>query len=668
MICDLRIISLSAATMYTFSSWDMIGSNLAKMREESYLCDFKIAASDFESTRTLIFAHSVVMAASCSKFYNSLVTNHTKLKSAQTFVTSEVSTSVLSIAVDFIYGTLPVDTDGIEALGKAADILGIPTAKKYIKSLEKKVRQVSKTSKLTKDVPELSTKSIVTVKLLNSADEKYMKEMMRTSLNFSDVKCLERKVIYSCPVCDMIYKEQLELINHLNACHRLSQCPLCFVQLRDSTSHFLKEHPVIKSLCYTQHETFEEDPAVGTTSSIRSNIKEINSRRKVKYDSNSYGHIEYFTRHCKVCREEFPDTSYLREHLINTHHFVKCTHCHATISYKRFPKHLQQLHSDNYTCCRCEDTHASPVFLLDHIHKAHDDKEVYFCSVCAFNTPVISDIIEHFAECHGILAQYTYLKGLNLVLTKFNLQRVPALYGMISGENYNMELKTNWLKNIFFCCCCTLSYDNVFHLCACIQTHLEDNYPIYDEEKPYNCWKCEKSFSDLPEYERHSYYHKKKQCKYMCDICGYGTNVHTTAQVHANVHAGIRPYQCNMCDRAFSHIASLNVHTRVHSKETRMVCQICGMQFKYTNTFNSHMKRVHDPSYVPPFSCTLCEYKTHTNQQFERHMKYHGGIRDVICSICGKGSICTGALRKHMRQVHKVKYSTKRSLTQIVKK
>ena len=641
-------------------SWDMIGFNLAKMREESYLCDFKIAASDFESTRTLIFAHSVVMAASCSKFYNSLVTNHTKLKSAQTFVTSEVSTSVLSIAVDFIYGTLPVDTDGIEALDKAAEKLGIPTAKKYIKSLEKKTRKVSKFSNLTKEVPKLQAKNIMTVKLLNSVDERNMKEMMRTSLRFTEVKCLENKVIHSCPICDMIYEEQLQFINHLNSCHKLKQCPLCFVQVHNSTSHFLKEHPVLKSLCYTQHDSHKEDP-ISTSSSWN----EDNPKRKVIYYSNSFEDIEYSTRHCKLCKEEFTDISYLREHLVTNHHYVRCTYCHAAILHSRFLKHLKDLHNNSYMCCRCNEAYDTPMLLLEHINKKHVKKEVYFCSVCAFNTPVISNIIEHFVECHGILAHYTYLKGLNLVLTKFNLPRVPSIFNVVSGEENNVELKNNWLKTLFYCCCCSSCYNTIFDLCVCIQNHLWNKHPIFEEENPYNCWKCKKSFSDLPEYERHVHYHKINRSKYMCDICGYGTNLHLRAQTHANMHAGIKPYKCRFCERVFSDEFSMRSHVSTqHSNDTQTdcICQICGAKFKYPKTLKVHIRRLH--SGTPALQCTLCSYKAHAKQCMIRHMKFHAGIKDIICSICSKGFGNVNALRKHMKRVHKVKYSTRPTTSQ----
>ena len=646
------------------SSWDMIGFNLAKMREESYLCDFKIAASDFEKTRTLIFAHSVVMAASCSKFYNSLVTDHTKLKSAQTFVTSEVTTKALSIAVDFIYGKLPTKDKDIEALGKAANILGIPTAKKYVKSFEKKNRKVSKTSKLTKDIPKLTdNKGILTVKLFNSFDERKMKEMMRTTSNLSDIKSLESKIIYSCPICDMIYEEQLELINHLNTCHRLKQCPLCFTELQDSTSHLLKEHQVIKSLCYTQHDPDEDDAIV---SSIGTNTND-DPKRKVIFCSNSFEDMETATRHCKHCDEEVSDITYLHEHLVRNHHYVKCTHCHSTVLYSRFLKHLKDLHRNSYTCCKCNANYDKPIMLLEHINEKHTDKEIYFCSVCAFNTPGILSIIEHFVECHEILAQYSYLKGLNLVLTKFNIERVPPLFDAVTGNQRSMDLKENWLQSIYLCCCCSSCHYTIFELCVCIQNHLHNNYPLYEEEKPYNCWKCDRAFSDLLGYERHLYYHEKKQTKHMCDICGYGTNSLTTAEVHANSHAGIKPFSCDFCDRIFSLKTGLESHIKSqHTEDTteRLICQICGKKFKYTTSLNVHIKRTHDTSYNPSFSCDQCSYQTHTRQRMESHMRFHGAnSKEKMCSLCGKASLSMNTLRKHMKKVHNINYTTRATLS-----
>ena len=91
--------------------------------------------------------------------------------------------------------------------------------------------------------------------------------------------------------------------------------------------------------------------------------------------------------------------------------------------------------------------------------------------------------------------------------------------------------------------------------------------------------------------------------------------------MHYRMHSGEKPFPCQICDRKFAQKGQLVPHQATHKEIKPFKCSICpeGRFFK-TKVGLSHHMVYH---YEPKFSCSKCDYKTHTNSHLKGHEKTH---------------------------------------------
>merc|ERR1712062_822577 len=94
----------------------------------------------------------------------------------------------------------------------------------------------------------------------------------------------------------------------------------------------------------------------------------------------------------------------------------------------------------------------------------------------------------------------------------------------------------------------------------------------HDNEKPYECPKCDKCYRTRDKFVRH-YVVKHGQGKYQCEDCDKSFQWKSDWKRHCKVHIDEWPFKCKQCDQSFKWKGGLKEHIRsVHEKEKKFYC------------------------------------------------------------------------------------------------
>ncbi len=123
---------------------------------------------------------------------------------------------------------------------------------------------------------------------------------------------------------------------------------------------------------------------------------------------------------------------------------------------------------------------------------------------------------------------------------------------------------------------------------------------------------------------RNMYQHRKTHLRrdrlYICEFCGYQTNIKKVYQNHVdNVHYKIRPHKCTFpkCSKRFFNKVALTNHLTTHSSERKFECSKCHKKYKTQSNLRQHMvtHRSADKRHCCPYCSGTFSYlfnmKTH---------------------------------------------------------
>ncbi|XP_021237782.1 zinc finger protein 169-like [Numida meleagris] len=187
----------------------------------------------------------------------------------------------------------------------------------------------------------------------------------------------------------------------------------------------------------------------------------------------------------------------------------------------------------------------------------------------------------------------------------------------------------------------------------------------YQDDTPFVCPECGKSFRQKPNLITHRRIHTGER-PFTCFLCGRSFNQKTNLVTHCRrfnqkgnlvthyrTHTGERPFACTQCGKRFAQKPNLIAHQKTHSGRQPFTCLECPKRFKSKLSLRVH-QRVHvverpqsepGPGQTPPslqshpgspYPCSLCGESFEEHGELQLHRQGHAGERPHACAECGK--------------------------------
>ncbi|KAM9812675.1 gastrula zinc finger protein XlCGF57.1-like [Syngnathus typhle] len=220
---------------------------------------------------------------------------------------------------------------------------------------------------------------------------------------------------------------------------------------------------------------------------------------------------------------------------------------------------------------------------------------------------------------------------------------------------------------------------------------------MHNEERPFKCTQCSKSFYRANGLRMHKRLHApRRKGEYHCQVCNKIFSFHCNLQRHLRIHSGEKPFCCEMCGKSFNQANTLKNHQRTHTGERPFKCDTCGKTFNQKGTLKAHANAAsvacvacgvvvackdgmhnHLQAHVAPCICTLCgdllasvtdlcSHQRHHNMAsrahacpicnkrfksgtyLKTHIKLHSGVKPFSCDICHRSFTLQSSLKLHL--------------------
>ena len=112
----------------------------------------------------------------------------------------------------------------------------------------------------------------------------------------------------------------------------------------------------------------------------------------------------------------------------------------------------------------------------------------------------------------------------------------------------------------------------------------------------------------------------------------------------------------NTAMKLFGYLSDKKEHfATVHKANISFPCKICHETFRCSSYYKEHIDYIHNK--LPnTFPCPFCDSMYRSAPEVRKHIAYvHEGIRDCLCSICGKAFSKPSGLKKHTMTIHEGK-------------
>ncbi|XP_058840640.1 zinc finger protein ZFP2-like isoform X2 [Topomyia yanbarensis] len=273
----------------------------------------------------------------------------------------------------------------------------------------------------------------------------------------------------------------------------------------------------------------------------------------------------------------------------------------------------QKQHEDRpYACTMCSKSFKIRQHLLIHSHthvdlqqrieQSVDMKPTYSCSKCTKVFINRGNLINHSAECHGNVKNFSC--EICFKSFKYNVQ-------------LRIHMRTHSGERPHTCEICHRGFSQL--------SNLRSHRKVHSKVKPYKCQLCLKSFTMLDNLSVHSL--KCVKDKYRCTLCSKSFAKEGNLISHLQCHSeGVveKNFKCEMCPKSFKNKEDWKRHVRVHTGEKPYICDICNKGFAQKANLLSHRKTHLKPEIV--FKCERCDKVCRTQKLLEMHIQKCGTL------------------------------------------
>ena len=176
----------------------------------------------------------------------------------------------------------------------------------------------------------------------------------------------------------------------------------------------------------------------------------------------------------------------------------------------------------------------------------------------------------------------------------------------------------------------------------------EDNSILKDQ---FQCGFCESSRPTVGSLITHIQCSHRKLFK--CDKCPFTTRTNTTLLLHAISHNKVNKVNYGATNNKDMGNRSNTDNSNNSSCDSALNCTICGMFMSSYENLLRHLKCSHNAS----LQCTICDFKTVTQECYDQHMETH--TKEAPCKyfdFVAKGRSSTKNLenlKKHVDNTHR---------------
>ncbi|CAD7080471.1 unnamed protein product [Hermetia illucens] len=210
-------------------------------------------------------------------------------------------------------------------------------------------------------------------------------------------------------------------------------------------------------------------------------------------------------------------------------------------------------------------------------------------------------------------------------------------------------------KATISCEFCTRQFRSEAGLREHIVPHHGDKIPtsLKDDPTYLMCRFCHEQFEKPTERFQHEKTHANEEKPYRCPLCPKSFTKSSARRIHESFHGETRLFPCLQCPKIFGFLPYLNRHVeRVHSnvkssqlKIKSYPCKKCG------NSFNTKRKLAsHNVTHIKekPLECEECGIRFSGLQSLRVHKKRHANRRNYKCEKCGTLFLTDAEFQKHM--------------------